>query len=210
MKVLIRQGSLTDGDESVLVNASNTNAQLGTGVSAAIRQACGKGYQEKVLAMLEHQFHGPMQPGQVLLTHAGTHPRAVWVAHVAVMDYREGFTGEQLPHPRAPSVPRCQQLWNVIEHIPGEGSQSVAMVALGAGTGNLGVAEPIRIGAQTLKAHVAAHPNTRIERVTFYGFQLPDYIAVAHVLAAEFPEVKEQLPPEVLKFVEKEAESRQG
>ena len=204
MKVTIRQGSLTDGDESVLVNASNTNAQLGTGVSAAIRQACGAGYQEKVLAMLEHQFHGPMLPGQVLLTHAGTHPRAVWVAHVAVMDYREGMNAKSYPTVETIRT-GCEKLWDVVERIPGEGAQSVAMVALGAGTGNLGVAEPIRIASETLKAHLALHPTTRIERVTFYGFQLPDYIAVAHVLARQFPEVKEQLPPEVLKFVEMEA-----
>lgn len=204
MKVTIRQGSLTDGDESVLVNASNTNAQLGTGVSAAIHQACGQGYQEQVLALLEHQFHGPMMPGQVLLTHAGTHPRAGWVAHVAVMDYRAGHTAHS--HPTLDTIRTgCERLWDVVETIPGEGSQSVAMVALGAGTGNLGVAEPTRIAAQTLKAHLALHPNTRIERVTFYGLQLPDYLAVAHVLAVEFPEVKEQLPPEVLKFVEKGA-----
>ena len=88
MRIFIKEGSLTDGDESVLVNASNTNAQLGTGVSAAIRQACGKGYQEKIFAALEEKFHGPMKPGEVLLTDAGTHPRAAWVAHVAVMDYR--------------------------------------------------------------------------------------------------------------------------
>lgn len=200
MKIIIRQGSLTDGDESVLVNASNTNAQLGTGVSAAIHQACGKGYQEKILAELERQFHGPMQPGQVLLTDAGTHPRAAWVAHVAVMDYREGFNGSSFP-----TVDRirlaCERLWDVIEAIPDEGTHSVAMVALGAGTGNLGVAEPTRIAAQTLKAHVAIHPNTRIDRVTFYGFQLPEYIAVAHVLAVEFPEVKDQLPEEVRKSI---------
>lgn len=202
MKVFIKQGSLTDGDESVLVNASNTNAQLGTGVSAAIRQACGKGYQEKVLAALDHFFHGPMKPGDVLLTHAGTHPRAVWVAHVAVMDYREGFTGKSFPTVDLIRL-ACERLWDVVERIPGAGTQSVAMVALGAGTGNLGVAEPIRIACETLKAHVAIHPNTRIERVTFYGFQLPDYIAVAHVLAKQFPEVKDQLPPEVRQFVDK-------
>lgn len=204
MKVMIRQGSLTDGDESVLVNASNTLAQLGTGVSAAIRQACGKGYQEKVLAMLEHQFKGPMMPGQVLLTHAGTHPRAVWVAHVAVMDYRPGH--EANSHPTIDTIRTgCERLWDVVETIPGAGTQSVAMVALGAGTGNLGVAEPTRIASETLKAHVALHPSTRIERVTFYGFQLPDYIAVAHVLAVQFPEVLEQLPEEIRRFIEKGA-----
>lgn len=201
MKVLIRQGSLTDGDETVLVNASNTNATLGTGVSAAIRQACGKGYQEKVLAALEHHFKGPMQPGEVLLTDAGTHPRARWVAHVAVMDYREGHTAKSAPTVETIRA-GAQRLWEVVEAIPG-GPHSVAVVALGAGTGNLGVAVSTRIGAETLKAFVALHPNTRIEHVSFYGFQLPDYIAVAHVLAEVFPEVKPQLPPEVLRFIEK-------
>ena len=204
MKVLIRQGSLTDGDETVLVNASNTNAVLGSGVSAAIKQACGKGYQEQVLVALGHHFKGPMQPGQVLLTHAGTHPRASWVAHVAVMDYREGHTPNS-----APTVETIragyQRLWEVVEAIPRGGAQSVALVALGAGTGNLGVAVSTRVGAETLKAFIALHPNTHIERVTFYGFQLPDYIAVAHVLAEAFPEVKPQLPPEVLRFIEEGA-----
>jgi O-acetyl-ADP-ribose deacetylase (regulator of RNase III) len=200
MKVVIKQGSLTDGDESVLVNASNTNAKLGTGVSAAIHQACGKGYQEKLFAELERQFKGPMKPGQVMITDAGTHPRAKWVAHVAVMDYREGFTGTSFP---TVDVVRtaCERLWDAIELL--EGPQSVAMVALGAGTGNLGVAEPIRIASETLKAHAAIHRNSRIESVSFYGFQLPDYIAVAHVLAGQFPEVKKQLPQEILEFVEK-------
>lgn len=202
MRVLIKQGSLTDGDESVLVNASNTNAQLGTGVSAAIRQACGKGYQEKLLAELQRQFRGPMRPGQVMLTDAGAHPRAKWVAHVAVMDYREGFNGSSFPTVDTIRT-ACEQLWDVVETIPGGEKQSVAMVALGAGTGNLGVAEPIRIAAETLKAHVAIHRNTRIERVSFYGFQLPEYVAMAHVLAGHFPEVKAQLPAEVLGLIAK-------
>jgi O-acetyl-ADP-ribose deacetylase len=200
MKILIKQGSLTDGDESVLVNASNTNAQLGTGVSAAIRQACGKGYQDKLLLELGRQFKGPMKPGQVMMTDAGTHPRAKFVAHVAVMDYREGFTGKSFP---TVDVVRtaCERLWDAVELL--SGPQSVAMVALGAGTGNLGVAEPTKIASETLKAHAAIHRNTKIERVSFYGFQLPDYIAVAHVLALQFPEVKAQLSPEVLEFIER-------
>ena len=199
MKVFIKQGSLTDGDESVLVNASNTNAKLGTGVSAAIHQACGPGYQEMLFAELERQFKGSMKPGQVMMTDAGTHPRAKFVAHVAVMDYREGFTGSS--HPTVDVVrTACERLWDAVELL--SGPQSVAMVALGAGTGNLGVAEPIRIASETLKAHTAIHRNTKIQSVTFYGFQPPDYVAVAHVLAAQFPEVKAQLPQEVLKFVE--------
>ena len=38
LTIEVVQGSLTDGDERVLVNASNTNAMLGSGVSGAIRR----------------------------------------------------------------------------------------------------------------------------------------------------------------------------
>ncbi len=201
MKVSIRQGSLTDGDESVLVNASNTNAQLGSGVSGAIRRACGPGYQAKLHAALEREFHGPMAPGEVLLTDAGTHPHAKWVVHVAVMDYREGFTGASFPTADLVRV-GCERVWRAVEAIPG-GPHSVAMVALGAGTGNLGVAEPTRLAAQTLREHLTAHPDSRIGRVTFYGFELPEFVAMAGVLAAEFPEVKAELPEDVRRMIEK-------
>ena len=49
---LVVHGSLTDGAETVLVNASNTNCELGSGVSGAIRRACGLGYQEHIMAAL--------------------------------------------------------------------------------------------------------------------------------------------------------------
>jgi O-acetyl-ADP-ribose deacetylase (regulator of RNase III) len=39
-RVLVTQGSLTEGTETLLVNASNTNARLGSGVSGAIGAAC--------------------------------------------------------------------------------------------------------------------------------------------------------------------------
>jgi len=97
MQITVVQGSLTEGSETLLVNASNTNAALGSGVSSAIRQGCGPGYQDHITRELAEAFGGPMLPGQVLVTDAGTHPRARWVAHVAVMDYREGFTGKSFP-----------------------------------------------------------------------------------------------------------------
>lgn len=200
MKVELKHGSLTDGDESVLVNASNTNAQLGTGVSAAIRQACGKGYQERILQELERVFHGPMLPGGVLVTDAGAHPHAKFVLHAAVMDYRDGFTGTSFPTLDTIRT-LCERLWDAVEALPGTARHSVAMVALGAGTGNLGVAEPMRIAGETLVAHRAIHPATRIERVAFYALQLHEFIAAAHVLVPIFPELLEAMPADVRRFL---------
>lgn len=197
MKIGLRQGSLTMGDESVLVNASNTNAQLGSGVSAAIRQACGRGYQEHLEAELQRQFGGPMAPGQVMLTDAGAHPRAKWVVHVAVMDYRDGFGGGSFPTLDTIRA-GCEALWPLVEKIPGDAPQSIAMVALGAGTGGLGVAGPTRLAATTLEEHLARTPTSRIERVTFYGFHFVEYLAMGAVLVDAFPALKNELPADVL------------
>jgi O-acetyl-ADP-ribose deacetylase (regulator of RNase III) len=181
------RGSLTDGDEILLVNASNTNAALGSGVSGAIRRACGAGYQEHIVKELERRFGGPMEPGDVLVTDAGAHPRARWVAHVAVMDYREGFTGRSFP--TLALIERASaNLWRAVEAVPEP--VTVAMVALGAGTGQLGVREPTRIACETLAAHLAATPQTKIARVTFYGWELYEHMAIADVVRAAFPQAE--------------------
>lgn len=197
MIVSLHRGSLTDGHESVLVNASNTNCKLGTGVSGALSRSCGPRFQEQISLELTRKYGGPMKPGQVLVTHAGKHPRARWVAHVAVMDYREGFSGASFPSQETIRT-GCESLWDAVETIVGTGKLSVAMVALGGGTGNLGVREPIRIAGETLKAHVAIHTNSRIEKVVFYGFMDHEYLAMAEVLLTMFPEIEQSLPKDVL------------
>lgn len=197
MKIELKQGSLTDGDETVLVNASNTNAQLGSGVSGAIRQACGPRFQAEILEALKAKHGGPMKPGALLVTNAGAHPRAKWVVHVAVMDYRGGFDAGSFPSLDLIRT-SCERLWDAVDALPG-GPHSVAMVALGAGTGNLGVAEPTRVAAETLKAHLAIHTASRIERVAFYGFLIHEYLAMAHVLVKVFPELRATLPADVQK-----------
>jgi O-acetyl-ADP-ribose deacetylase (regulator of RNase III) len=183
-RIAVVQGSLTDGHETVLVNASNTNVALGSGVSAAIRSACGPGYQEHIQEAMLDRFHGPMAPGDVLITDAGTHPTAKWVAHVAVMDYRDGFTGSSRPTPGV-IEDGCNKLWPAVEAI-GE-DVTVAMVALGAGVGQLGVRVPTQIACDTLKRHLDDRPS-RIKGVTFYGFMLHEKMAIAEVVKTSFPE----------------------
>jgi len=46
VRVLVRTGNLCQCECDVIVNASNTQLMLGTGVSAAIRESCGPGFQE--------------------------------------------------------------------------------------------------------------------------------------------------------------------
>lgn len=194
MSLVVRvvHGSLTDGDETVLVNASNTNVALGSGVSAAISAACGPDYQARILEALDQTYGRAMAPGEVLVTDAGTHPRARWVAHVAVMDYREGEERHARPTPERIRV-ACERLWDAVEAV-GQPS-SVAMVALGAGVGGLGVREPTRLACETLAAHLAASPASVLERVTFYGWALEEVLAIADVVTSAFPDAS--LPDDV-------------
>ena len=189
MRIEIAKGSLTDGSETVLVNASNTNLALGSGVSAAIRKACGVGYQEHIQLALKEKHGGPMEPGKVLITDAGAHPTAKWVAHVAVMDYR-GKGGSAAPTLDLIRT-ACEKLWDAIETVSEE-RLSVAMVALGAGAGGLDFGESMRIGCETLKAHAAIHRDTRIDRVAFYAFEAREFRLATEVVKKHFPEARER------------------
>jgi len=77
------------------------------------------------------------------------------------------------------------------------------MVALGAGIGGLGVAEPTLLACQTLKAHLANRPLS-IRAVAFYAIDLVELLAAARVLVAEFPEVRDRLSAELLQGLEAE------
>ena len=190
------QGSLTDGDAALLVNAANTNINLGSGVSGAIRAACGEGYQAHIHDELRRRHGGPLEPGAVLITDAGRHPSARYVAHVAVMDYRQGFTAESFP--TMPLLVRCYvNLWEAIEEIDDTPTLSVATVALGAGTGRIGLRDSVEASCRTLAAHIERAPGSRIGDVTFYGYDLLEYLVTLEVVKSHFPIDESGIPAEV-------------
>lgn len=197
MEIRCAQGSLTDGDETVLVNASNTNLQLGSGVSGAISRACGGARFQAALDELLEKRGGPLEPGDVLITGAGAHRRARYIAHVAVMDYRAGVSAQSFP-----SLERvragCEKLWAAIGALPEDAS--VAMVALGAGTGGLGLVDTVEIACRTLQAAAPA----RVKRVTFYGFALHEHLATAGVVYRFFPEALASLSDDARAFLTKQ------
>ncbi len=199
IRIRLAQGNLTEGDALVLVNASNTNGNLGSGVSGAIRVACGPDFQAEIHRALQEEAGGPMEPGDVLVTGAGAHPTAKWVVHVAVMDYRNGFTGATYPDAERIEA-CCIDLWSVLEEIDSPVPLTVAMPALGAGTGQLGVRLPTEIACDTLRAHLAGRGSTMIGEIVFYGYLLHEFIAVCDVVSSRF-DVSDQTPPEVRTFL---------
>ena len=196
----VRQGDVTRSGLDVIVNASNTGVWLGSGVSGAIRAAAGPGYQEQIQAAMRARFGDAMEPGEVLITGAGAIPGAKHVAHVAVMDYREGHQGEAAPD-EARICRASVALWRAIEALTQE-PLSVGMVALGAGTGNLGVRLPTEIACETLKAHLAKTPDSRIARVVFHGYQVHEFANVLHVVKKHFAVDTSGIAKDVLEYVD--------
>lgn len=200
--VEVQQGSITDADADVLVNASNTSAWLGSGVSGAIRRACGPGFQASITAALTEQWGAEgLAPGAVMITDAGAHPRAQNVAHVAVMDYRPGHERDA-----APDKGRIERgyraLWAALETIP-RPALSVALPALGAGTGGIALRTTTEIACRTLLEHRGAQPGSRIARVIFFGYELHEFVNMVHVVRAHFALDESALDPEVLAFVQR-------
>lgn len=66
-------GSITNCPTMCIVNSSNTSIGLGSGVSSAIRQACGGvEFQQECREVLYEQFDGILPQGEVAVT-TGNH-----------------------------------------------------------------------------------------------------------------------------------------
>jgi O-acetyl-ADP-ribose deacetylase (regulator of RNase III) len=104
MKLSVYTGSLVDpaiGAHAV-VNASNPSVALGSGVSGALREACGgTAFQQELRDRLEEDFDAELEPDDCLVTSAGTSTAFRWVLHVPAVDYRK-----RDPETGGPSGPR--------------------------------------------------------------------------------------------------------
>ncbi|MBX3129334.1 MAG: macro domain-containing protein [Polyangiaceae bacterium] len=104
MKLSVYTGSLVDpaiGAHAV-VNASNPSVALGSGVSGALREACGgTAFQQELRDRLEEDFDAELEPDECLVTSAGTSTAFRWVLHVPAVDYRK-----RDPETGGPSGPR--------------------------------------------------------------------------------------------------------
>jgi len=78
VRILVRQGDITDYDGDAIVNAANNHLILGAGVAGAIRRRGGTIIQD------ECDRHGPIGVGEAAITGAGA-LNVRWVIHAAAM-----------------------------------------------------------------------------------------------------------------------------
>ena len=88
MKFRVKQGDLVQEKATFIVNASNTELSLGSGVSRAFYEHCGGYEYQQELYALKHKA-GTLKQGDLILSGPGTATNFLYALHVAVMNYSD-------------------------------------------------------------------------------------------------------------------------
>lgn len=126
-----------------IVNSSNPELGLGSGVSGAIQDACGGlPFQRLVRDVWEDEFDAPLEPSDCLVTRAGKASAFSWVLHVPSVNYRRrdtetgGSTGPSRVRDCFTAALREASLLAAEHNLEGEFVLGTPL--LGAGHGGLG------------------------------------------------------------------------
>lgn len=145
------QGDLTNASVDAIVNAANTDLQLGGGVAGAIRRQGGPSIQE------ECDQIGPISLGEAAVT-SGGRLKARFVIHAAGMSLGGQVARESLRQATRNSLRRAEQM-----HL-----KTVAFPAIGTGIGGFPVPQCAEIMIQEVQNHLAA--SSSLEEIRFVLF----------------------------------------
>jgi O-acetyl-ADP-ribose deacetylase (regulator of RNase III) len=164
-KVTLQQGDITDADVDAVVNAANTDLQLGAGVAGAIRRKGGPTIQR------ECDVIGPVPLGEAAIT-SGGQLKARHVIHAASM-HLGGLTSEDSL--RAATI-------NCLQRTEEKHLTSLAFPAIGTGIAGF----PLERCAQVMLEEVRVHLSrpTGLQRVLFVLFDDPALLVFQQVLSS--------------------------
>jgi O-acetyl-ADP-ribose deacetylase (regulator of RNase III) len=164
-KVFLQQGDITDADVDAVVNAANTQLQLGAGVAGAIRRKGGPTIQQ------ECDMIGPISLGEAAITGGGQLP-ARYVIHAASM-HLGGLTSEDsLRDATVNSLKRAVE----------KKLQAVAFPAIGTGVAGFPLDRCAQVMLEAVRKHLG-NPTT-LERILFILFDESAFKAFQRAFAA--------------------------
>ena len=165
-RILLAEGDITALAVDAIVNAANTELQLGSGVAGAIRERGGPTIQA------ECDAHGPIGLGEAALTSAGK-LAAKHVIHAAAMQLgeRTSEAGLRAATRASLALARATRL------------RTIAFPALGTGVGGFPVQRCAEVMLEETRAHLAG--ETTLEEVHFVLFGEPTYRVFEMVNDAE-------------------------
>ncbi|MGH9805368.1 MAG: macro domain-containing protein [Candidatus Acidiferrales bacterium] len=153
-KIVFEQGDITDAVADAIVNAANTDLQLGAGVAGAIRVKGGPEVQA------ECDRIGSIPLGEAAVTGGGK-LKVKYVIHAASMRLGSLTTAESLRASTRNSLLRAAE----------KGIKTIAFPAVGTGIAGF----PMDEGAEIMLEEVVAHlgGKTSLEQVRFVLFDAP-------------------------------------
>ena len=174
-KIIIKQGNLINEEYATfIVNASNTRLVLGTGVSMAFKQRCGRELQKEMIEAIEKVGH-PLQKGDVVITSSGRARNFEHALHACVMDYNPGLSYKD----KAPSLMNIYEiLLNIEQYLKlyeEKTSKPTRLVLplMGSGVGGLDKKEVLNVYKEFFSK------NTDLTcGVVIYGFNADDYAKI--------------------------------
>ncbi len=92
---ILKFGNLITEKSDFIVNASNTELTLGSGVSQAFKEHCGGDIYQRELYQLKERYisqNGKIQQGDVLVSSSGSAENFTYALHIAVMNYSDDFS----------------------------------------------------------------------------------------------------------------------
>ena len=176
-KIVLSQGDLTEMDVDAIVNAANSDLQLGGGVAGAIRRKGGEAIQRECDAI------GSIPVGGAAIT-AGGKLRARFVIHAASMQMGGATTARALRSSTAHALRIAAE----------RGLRTIAFPAVGTGIAGFPVPECARIMLREVVEHLKR--PTSLEKVYFVLFDaqaLSEFEKVRAEMAAsgDFLEARE-------------------
>ena len=159
------KGILTDCPTTVIVNSSNTDMALGSGVSNDIRNACGgAGFQQECTEARESLDGETLPQGHVAITSGGA-SRYRWIFHAAVMDFRKSHA-TSYPVVRTCMLNVLKTAEDLIEEEDLE-ELTVGVPLFGTNVGRLSVDESCNAICEAIKAHFPRHRGSKISAILF-------------------------------------------
>jgi O-acetyl-ADP-ribose deacetylase (regulator of RNase III) len=164
-KVTLQQGDITAARVDAIVNAANTQLQLGAGVAGAIRRNGGPSIQQECNAL------GPVSLGEAAIT-GGGQLQARYVIHAASM-HLGGLTHEgSLRDSTINSLKRAVE----------KQLTSIAFPAIGTGIAGFPMTRCAQIMLEEVRKHIQG--PTTLQRVLFVLFDEPALYVFQQTLTA--------------------------
>ena len=159
IRITLREGDLTDQAVDAIVNATNSDLLLGSGVAGAIARRGGPTIAAECAA------HGPIPVGAAAITGGGALP-ARYVIHAAGMALGGPATPESVE----------SALRAALECAVAAGLRTVAVPAIGAGVGGLALQRCAEISIGTARRFAEEKGDTAaLEEIRFVLLGEPAY-----------------------------------